>query len=256
MPITREFRKHCDGLGVQFTSDAQMHKSTIIECEPPVSFSGMVHMNGSVGAYSYARPGTNLQGIWSIGRYCSIANGVHIGGGEHPTDWLSTHPFQYGQAAVSQRWSKRKDFPYRTKPKPVMLGAIGNDVWLGAHSIIRRGVVVGDGAIVGAGAVVTKNVPPYAVVVGSPARVIRYRFPAETIERLQRVKWWNYTADSLLDVRFWNIDHALDDIETFAAAGKLEPIPNVVIRITAAGEAERLERKPMTEAILSAVMTW
>ena len=155
---------------------------------------------------------------------------------------------------MSQRWSKRKDFPYRTKPKPVMLGAIGNDVWLGAHSIIRRGVIVGDGAVVGAGAVVTKNVPPYAVVVGSPARVLRYRFPAETIERLQRVKWWNYTADSLLDVRFWNIDHALDDIETFAAAGKLEPIPSVVIRVTGAGQAERLERKPMTERILSALM--
>lgn len=256
MPISREFRQACSALGVRLSAQAHLNASTIIECEPPVAISGSVSMNGSIGAYTYARPDTNLQGVWAIGRYCSIANGVHIGGGEHPTDWLSTHPFQYGQASVSQNWSKRKNFPYRTKPKPVMLGAIGNDVWLGARSIIRRGVTIGDGAVVGAGAVVTKNVAPYAIVVGSPARVIRYRFPPETIERLQRVQWWNYTADSLLEVRFWNIDHALDDIERFAEAGKLEPIPTVVVRITAAGEVERLERKPMTDSILSAVMTW
>lgn len=256
MPISKELRKKCDELGVQFGAHANMHGSTIIECEPPVALSGLVHMTGSIGAYTYARPDTHIQGVWSIGRYCSIANGVFIGGGEHPTDWLSTHPFQYGQASVSSRWSKRKDFKYRNKPKPVMLGAIGNDVWLGANSIIRRGVVVGDGAVVGAGAVVTKNVPPYAIVAGSPARVVRYRFPPEAIERLKRVKWWNYTADSLLDVRFWNIDHALDDVENFAAAGKLEPIPSRVVRITATGQVETLDRKPLTNDILSAVMTW
>ena len=256
MPISRDFRQACGALGVQFAAQAQLHASTIIECEPPVAISGSVSMNGSIGAYTYARPDTNLQGVWAIGRYCSIANGVYIGGGEHPTDWLSTHPFQYGQASVSQKWSKRKDFPFRTKPKPVMLGAIGNDVWLGARSIIRRGVTVGDGAVVGAGAVVTKNVPPYAIVAGTPARVIRYRFPPETIDRLRRVQWWNYTADSLLDVRFWNIDHALDDVEKFAAEGKLEPIPRVVIRVTSDGEAERLEREPMAASILGALMTW
>jgi len=86
--------------------------------------------------------------------------------------------------------------------------------------------------------------------------VVRYRFPPEAIERLKRVKWWNYTADSLLDVRFWNIDHALDDVENFAAAGKLEPIPSRVVRITATGQVETLDRKPLTNDILSAVMTW
>lgn len=256
MPISREFRQACRALDVQLGAEASLQGSTIIECEPPVAIAGAVNMNGSIGAYTYARPETNLQGVLAIGRYCSIASGVHIGGGEHPTDWLSTHPFQYGHASVSQKFSKRQDFPFRTKPTPVSLGVIGNDVWLGARSIIRRGVTIGDGAVVGAGAVVTKDVPPYAIVVGSPARVIRYRFPPETIQRLQRVKWWNYTADSLLDVRFWNIDHALDDVEKFAAEGKLEPIPPVVIRVTAQGGAERLEREPISAAILGAMMTW
>ena len=256
MPIARELRERCNELGIQFAAYANMHPSTIIECEPPVSISGMVHMSGSIGAYTYSRPDTTLQGVWGIGRYCSIGAGVQIGGGEHPTDWLSTHPFQYGQASVSRRWSQRKDFVYRNRPKPVMLGAIGNDVWFGTNAIVRRGVNIGDGAVIGAGAVVTKDVPPYAIVGGSPARVIRYRFPPETIERLRRVQWWNYTADSLLDVRFSNIDHALDDVEKFAESGKLEPIPTRIIRITAAGEVEALDRKPMSEAILGALMTW
>lgn len=241
--MDKTFRAACLKNGVHFGGRVLLWPKAVLECEPPVHLEGEVSMNGSIGAYSYARPGSNLGGVQSIGRYCSIATGVAIGGGEHPTDWLSTHPFQYGQAVITRRWSKKPSHVYPKSPRIPPHVVIGHDVWIGTNAIIARGVTIGNGAVVGAGAVVTKDVPAYAVVVGVPAKVIRYRFEPGIIARMQKVRWWNYTADSLLGVRFSNAAKALDDIEKLVAKGLAEPIPATVVRLTGAGVCEVMQRR-------------
>ena len=135
-----------------------------------------------VGDYSYGwfSP-ENINPLTKIGRYCSIAPGVCIFNGNHPLDHLSMHPFFYnpnlGHASeerIGRRWIE-----------------IGHDVWLGRNALITPSVKrIGNGAVVGAGAVVTKDVPDFAVVVGNPARIIRYRFDKETIDRINELQWW------------------------------------------------------------------
>ena len=141
----------------------------------------------AVGAYSYGRPKVRFPETGSrltIGRYCSIADRVEILlGGNHRTDWATTYPFTAlpglwpSAAAVRDYHASRGDV------------VIGHDVWLGSGAVVLSGVTVGHGAVVGARAVVSRDVPPYAVVVGNPARVVRYRFDPGTIETLLATAW-------------------------------------------------------------------
>lgn len=128
----------------------------------------------SVGAYSYIGKNCTVTNS-TIGAYCSIANNVSIGQGEHSLDKISTNSIFY-----------ESSYDELTK-EPCN---IGNDVWIGVDTIILRGVYVGDGAVVGANSVVTRDVPDFAVVVGSPARVIKYRFTKEKSKRIKNSKWW------------------------------------------------------------------
>lgn len=121
----------------------------------------------------------------SIGSFCSIADNVTLGTTFHPTDRLSTHPFTYFEPGKLLENSPLYPFTYK---KPVI---VGNDVWIGKHATIMDGIKIGDGAIIGTNAVVTKDVPPYAIVVGVPARILRYRFDKKTIRDLLRLKWWD-----------------------------------------------------------------
>lgn len=127
----------------------------------------------------------------NIGKYCSIGPSLETSPGRHPTrSFVSTHPIFYStlkQCGIS--YSDKEYFDEYSRIE------IGNDVWIGAHAIVLDGVNINDGAIVGAGAVVTKNVPAFSVVGGIPAKVIRYRFDAETIEFLIEFKWWNRDPD-------------------------------------------------------------
>jgi len=126
-----------------------------------------------------------------IGAFCSIADGVKIFlGGEHRSDWVTTYPF-------SVLWEKAKDI----KGHPGTRGGvtIGNDVWLGMDSCILSGVTIGDGACIGLGAVVRRDVPPYAVMFGNPAQVLRYRFPQDVIAELQKIAWWNWDDDKIVE---------------------------------------------------------
>ena len=121
-----------------------------------------------------------------IGRYCSIAAEVKfiMNGGSHPTTWLTTYPFPiFGEgwaAAMPEKWPTKGDT------------VVGNDVWIGYGATIMPGVTVGDGAIIATAAVVTKDVPPYAIVGGNPADILRYRFDEQTIARLLAIKWWDW----------------------------------------------------------------
>jgi acetyltransferase-like isoleucine patch superfamily enzyme len=141
----------------------------------------------SIGDFSYGEPIIHHWGekaTLRIGRFCSIASGVTILlGGEHNLDFISTYPF--------------KVFLDGFEDSPKYAGTngdvtIGNDVWIGTNALILSGVKIGDGAVVGASTVVTKDIEPYSVVAGNPARLIRKRFDEETIEELLRIKWWNW----------------------------------------------------------------
>jgi len=126
----------------------------------------------------------------SIGAYCSFAEGVKVLlGGEHRSDWLTTYPFNV-------LWDEGQDNAGHPRSKGDV--TIGHDVWIGTDALILSGVTIGTGAIVGARAVVAKDVPPYAIVVGNPARMLRKRFDDETIAKLLQIAWWDWSRDKIV----------------------------------------------------------
>jgi acetyltransferase-like isoleucine patch superfamily enzyme len=176
-----------------------------------------------IGAFSYVGgAGSEMLNV-SIGRYCSIARGVILGAGEHALDWLSSHPF------TSQPWlppfleyEAFNRIRFDTRWRQNKRVTIGNDVWIGTRAFVRCGVNIGDGAAIGAHAVVTRDVEPYTVVAGNPARKIRTRFPAELVARLLRVRWWNYDlAEFRNRIDPANVPACLDAIEARIASGEL-----------------------------------
>jgi acetyltransferase-like isoleucine patch superfamily enzyme len=122
-----------------------------------------------------------------VGRYCSLNDASYLlTGGNHHPEFVSTCHF-YWTMGVGEPESGASNGPI----------SIGNDVWTGFDSIIQSGVTIGDGAVIAAGAVVTKDVPPYAIVGGVPAQIIRYRFDAETREALLRIRWWDWPESKI-----------------------------------------------------------
>lgn len=147
--------------------------------------------NAEVGAYSYISYGGHL-GHTTIGRFCSIGPYLICGFGQHPVDFVSTSPVFYSSRKQCGLTFANADYFKETAET-----SIGNDVWIGARVFIKDGVSIGNGAIVAAGAVVTKNVPDYAIVAGVPAKIIRFRFPLETIRQLNHIAWWNWEPTRL-----------------------------------------------------------
>jgi chloramphenicol O-acetyltransferase type B len=148
--------------------------------------------NMSLGRMSYVAELSRI-GFADIGAFTSIGPNVLLGGlGCHPVDRLSTHPaFYSARLQAGDTFSETDLFEELPRVR------VGNDVWIGAGSIILDGVSIGDGAIVAAGAVVNKDVPPYAIVGGVPARIIRYRFDEETIDALLEWRWWELDNSQL-----------------------------------------------------------
>ena len=221
---------HAPQAGLLVSGSCVLEQQLIYEY--PVWFvdSRLLETN-EVGYLTYMAKTTLLNA--SVGRYCSIAEGVFIGPWEHPIDRISTHPF------VSNWWfpkGERSSSPfevYEVHQKIVdrenaicsvatARTVVGNDVWIGRNATILQGITVGDGAIVAAHAVVTRDVEPYTIVGGVPARPIRKRFSDETISRLLDLQWWRYDLSALdqrLDYR--DVERFIATCSELIASGKL-----------------------------------
>jgi acetyltransferase-like isoleucine patch superfamily enzyme len=197
--------------------------------EPPCGMKWMIPAHAfRLGAFSYG-----VSGFFSevtIGRYCSIGEGVQIGRGAHPSAWMSTSPFFYcynsrmfdvgddfGGAAEYHAYQPEGPGPIlqrnsRTVNDYLEPTQIGNDVWIGHEAFILPGVTIGDGAVIAGRSVVTADVPPYAIVGGNPARVIRSRFSAEKMTALLDLAWWRFAPWQLKGIPFANIGHCITEL--------------------------------------------
>ena len=156
------------------------------------------HSLMTVGDFTYGHDQIQLH-AWDtstrlhIGKFCSIADSVHVFlGGNHRIEWLSTYPFATPVPTPNDPRGPRSGHPKSNGDV-----RIGNDVWIGSRSSIMSGITVGDGAVVAAFSHVVADVPPYAIVGGNPASLIRYRFDTATIDLLLEIAWWNWPFEDI-----------------------------------------------------------
>lgn len=227
-----------DHMDIAIQSDTQFlfshHDTTETIIESPARLDYGVFKFGFMGAFSYIGingSSTFMVHVESIGRFCSIAANVICGQSEHPTDFVSASPIFVGFSLKGRdvdtfRERNQIGLAKAGRKLNAALGErankirIGNDVWIGEAAFIRRGVTIGDGAIIAARAVVTRDVPPYAIVAGTPARIIRYRFEPEVIAELLRLQWWNYGLTALEGADFTDIANVIAVADRRIASGE------------------------------------
>lgn len=164
--------------------ESHVHRTSVVR-------SGCRLYYSEVGKYTYIADNCTITHT-KIGAFCSIADFVMINPGNHPIQNVSTSPLFYSENNPLKKCFNRSD--YKEYDDSTI---IGNDVWIGTHAFVKGGLTIGDGAVIGAYAVVTKNIEPYSVVAGNPARVIKKRFDDNTIKKLLESGWWEFDDDKL-----------------------------------------------------------
>ena len=165
-----------------------------------------------------------------IGRYTSIGEAVQIGRGSHPVSWASTSPlfYQPHRFVLDQDLPKAAGVAFNAPEQHAKITTIGNDVYIGHGAYISQGVTIGDGAVVGAYAVVTKDVIPYSVVAGNPATIIKMRFSAKIIARMQGIAWWRYGFWSFSGAPITDPEVFLDHVELCIQNGEMPYEPTML----------------------------
>lgn len=158
--------------------------------------------NSIIGNYSYTSENSVINNV-VMGKFCSIGANFMAGRGIHPTNGISTHPMFYSTAKQNGTTLCKKN-----KIDELKQIIIGNDVFIGMNVTVLDGVTIGDGAVIGAGSVVSKDIPPYAIAFGNPIKIVKYRFEEDIINKLLKIKWWNFkpTDLSLIENHFFEIE--------------------------------------------------
>lgn len=151
-----------------------------------------VLQNTTFDDYSYSGSNCIFQNV-TVGKFSNIAAFVRIGATDHPMERPTLHHFTYR----SKKYGFAEDDELFFEKRASRVTYIGHDTWIGHGALIKPGVRIGNGAVIGQGSVVTKDIPPYAVAAGVPAKVIRYRFDSEIIEALERIKWWDWDYETI-----------------------------------------------------------
>lgn len=175
--------------------NAEIHPTSKVE-------AGSSFVHSKMGKHSFCGYNCDINHT-EIGSFCSIANGVVIGGGMHPISWVSTSPVFYeGRDSVKKKYATHK----RTV---ILKTTIGHDVWIGQNVLIKQGITIGTGAVVGMGSVVTKDVAPYSIVGGVPAKIIKKRFSEPMIYQLLESGWWDFSDEKLTKLAIYIKDPEL-----------------------------------------------
>jgi acetyltransferase-like isoleucine patch superfamily enzyme len=205
--------------GGRIAASSFVAESAVLELPVDIADNATIYGDTWIGAFTYINVGTVIYHRSRIGKFCSLGRQIEIGLARHPISFLSTHPFQVrvspferypGYASVN-----RKPWTFHSETH------IGNDVWIGAKACVVSGVSVGDGAVIAAGAIVTKDVEPYAIVGGVPAKVISRRFDQERVEALLDLRWWDLDLADLTALPFDDIDRC---IQALRAIRESQPV--------------------------------
>lgn len=221
------FEKYLHKLYLVFFKWKNRHyKSVIFQKSSVISDDDFFEGNNNVGGHihkSHIGYGTYIIGEngyihdCKIGRFCSIASNCHIGLGDHALNMVSSSPLFYSAHSLlpNNFLSKNIPVPEQTIEDTKYKVIIGNDVWMGYNVCVKEGVTIGDGAIIGAKSLVTRDIPPYAIAVGTPAKVIKYRFTSEQIQKLLEIKWWDKDIDWIKKNahRFDNVDAFINQMK-------------------------------------------
>jgi acetyltransferase-like isoleucine patch superfamily enzyme len=212
--------------------------------EPPVRVLGTLVLRSDTHVGAFTEFGRNVECQHAeIGRYSEIGPSSLLGATGHPLDWMSVSAFQYKHATwgwhptAADAEVIEPEVDGRPSFRGEGLGSIGHDVWLGANVVVLKGVTVGHGAVVAANSVVTKDVAPYAIVGGAPAKPIRTRHDAGLVEELLELAWWRFTPNQLKGIAFHEPAQAVKQLRE--RVGDLEPYEPGFVEITKPEPAPR-----------------
>lgn len=195
----------------EIAKSAHIAKDAVIEHPIHCGPNSQVHGGCNIGKFAFINTSSVFYPNVTLGRYCSIARNCEVGVANHPISFLSTHSFQYHYAQFP-RYPFYKENIKRTTWRAHPDTHIGSDVWIGAQSVIKAGVSIGHGSIVAANSVVTKNIEPYSIVGGSPAKLIRKRFSEAQISRLLELQWWDLPIEEISTLKFNDIESCIDSL--------------------------------------------
>lgn len=227
--------------GDRWKAGQRLRLASDIQIEP---FSHL-HAGGNLpvrlGAFSYAR--SDLSPNVQIGRYCSIGADIRWLGDDHPFDWASSSPVFYNpqplQGIRPYLVDERRvtSFPLKTFDRLPGDVIIGNDVWIGDGAAIAGGVKIGDGAVIAAGAIITRDVEPYSVMAGVPAKPIKSRFSENLVARFLASQWWRYGPEVLQPLTIQDPELFLDQLEALPDEARIEFAPEATLTSTEIVEA-------------------
>ena len=201
------FESEIKGFSLQRSQRMNFNASSKVKYGSPYSFR-----NVEIGDFTYVAANSTISNT-KIGKFCSIGPNFFCGAGIHPVNGISTSPTFY--STTGQNGTILATENKIIEEKEIL---IGNDVFIGVNVTILDDIKIGNGAIIGAGSIVTKDIPAYAVAVGVPAKVVKYRFEDDVIEKLQALQWWNFAEEQLKDVEKYFFD-----VQGFLKKNNLSP---------------------------------